>query len=191
MYLFSKMVWIYSLIITKVIWIRPQCLCYYSMTFVYCFSFSWLKIPWFFHTKFYLIDAFDNSLILIILAIHVFKQVVLMYCGCFIGFVTRVTRRVSLVENELLALPKHLSSPPLFSGVCVAWTLAVCVMFCRSLFVLFHLAIVLSVLRFTDFDYPFGIFKLFKPPTVVITLYYWFNWANFNLCILQVLTHDN
>ena len=35
-------------------------------------------------------------------------------------------------------------------------------MFCRSWFVLFHLAIVLSVpLRYTDSDYPFGIFKLF------------------------------
>jgi hypothetical protein len=34
-------------------------------------------------------------------------------------------------------------------------------MFCRSLFVLFLLAIVLSVLlRFTDSDYHFGIFKL-------------------------------
>jgi hypothetical protein len=35
-------------------------------------------------------------------------------------------------------------------------------MFCRSLFVHFLLAIVLSVLlRFTDSDYPFSIFKLF------------------------------
>jgi hypothetical protein len=35
-------------------------------------------------------------------------------------------------------------------------------MFCRSLFVLFLLAIMLSVLlRYTDTDYPFGIFKLF------------------------------
>jgi len=34
-------------------------------------------------------------------------------------------------------------------------------MFCRSLFVIFLLAIVLSVLRFTDSNYPFGIFKLF------------------------------
>jgi len=35
-------------------------------------------------------------------------------------------------------------------------------MFCRSLSVLFFLlASVLSVLRFTDSDYPFGIFKLF------------------------------
>jgi len=35
-------------------------------------------------------------------------------------------------------------------------------MFCRSLFVLFLLAIVLSILlQFTDSDYPFVIFKLF------------------------------
>ena len=35
-------------------------------------------------------------------------------------------------------------------------------MFCRSLFVLFLLAIVLSVLlRYVDYDCPFGVFKLF------------------------------
>ena len=34
-------------------------------------------------------------------------------------------------------------------------------MFSRLLFVLFLLAVVLSVLRFTDSDYSFGIFKLF------------------------------
>jgi hypothetical protein len=33
------------------------------------------------------------------------------------GFVTRLTRRVPLVEQELLTLPEHLSSPPVFSGV--------------------------------------------------------------------------
>jgi len=31
------------------------------------------------------------------------------------GFVTRLTQRVSLVEQELLTLPEHLSSPPVFS----------------------------------------------------------------------------
>ena len=42
-------------------------------------------------------------------------------------------------------------------------------MFCISLFVLFLLAIVLSVLlRFTDFDYPFGIFKLFLPISCIV-----------------------
>jgi len=59
-----------------------------------------------------------------------------------------------------VALPEHLhlSSPPVFSGVRIAQYLIFCVLFCRSLFVLFLLAIVLSVLRFTDSD--FGNFKL-------------------------------
>jgi len=33
------------------------------------------------------------------------------------GFVTRLTRRVPLVEQELLTLPEHLRSPPVLSGV--------------------------------------------------------------------------
>jgi hypothetical protein len=54
-----------------------------------------------------------------------------------------------------------MSSPLVFSGVRVTRSLVLCVMSCRSLFVLFLLAIVLSVLlRFTDSDYLFGIFKL-------------------------------
>jgi hypothetical protein len=75
---------------------------------------------------------------------------------------TRVTCIVPLVEHELFTLPEHLSSPPVFSGVRVTRSLVLYVMFCRSLFVLFLLAFVLSVLlRFTDSDDPFGIFKLF------------------------------
>ena len=69
------------------------------------------------------------------------------------GFVTRVTRRMPLVEQELLTLLGHQSSPPGFSGFRVARALDLCVMVCRSLFVLFLLAIVLIVLRFTDSDY--------------------------------------
>jgi hypothetical protein len=45
-------------------------------------------------------------------------------------------RRVSLVEQELLTLMKHMSSPPVCSGVRVDWSLVFCVVFCRSLFVL-------------------------------------------------------
>jgi hypothetical protein len=67
------------------------------------------------------------------------------------GFVTRLTRWVSLVEQELSTLPEHLSSPPVLSRVRVTRSLVLRV-FCRSLF----------VLRFTDYDYPFGIFKLFQ-----------------------------
>jgi hypothetical protein len=57
--------------------------------------------------------------------------------------------------------PEHLNSLPIFSGVRVTRFLILCLVLCRSLFVLFLLAILLSVfLRFTDSDYPCGIFTL-------------------------------
>ena len=56
----------------------------------------------------------------------------------------------------------YLRPSPVFSGVRVTWSLVLCTLFCRSLFVLFLLVIVLSVPpRFTDSDFPFGVFKLF------------------------------
>ena len=42
------------------------------------------------------------------------------------GFVTRLTRRVSLVEQELFTRPEHQSSPPVFSGVRVTRSLVLC-----------------------------------------------------------------
>ena len=68
------------------------------------------------------------------------------------------------MNQELLTLPEHPSSPSVFTGVHVtrSFVLSVCVVdrFCP--FVLFLIAIVLSVLlRYTDSDYSFGIFKLF------------------------------
>jgi hypothetical protein len=75
--------------------------------------------------------------------------------------VTRVKRRVPLVEQELLTLPENLSSSSVISGVRVTRSFVFCVVFCWSMFVPFFCsAIVLSVLRFTDYYYPFGIFKL-------------------------------
>ena len=71
------------------------------------------------------------------------------------GFVARVTRRVEHVEQELI------TRAPGFSGVRVAQSLVFCVMLCRKLFVLFQLAIMLSVLRFTASDNLFGILKIF------------------------------
>ena len=80
------------------------------------------------------------------------------------GLVTRLTRRVPLVEQELLTHPEHLSSPSVFSGIRVTRSLVLYICFvdrCLS-FVLLLLAIALSVLlRYTDSDCPFGIFKLF------------------------------
>ena len=64
-----------------------------------------------------------------------------------------------LMERELLTLPEHLSSLPIFSGVRVTRFLVLCVMFCRSLFVLWSLFFwpLCSSILIT----PFGIFKLF------------------------------
>jgi hypothetical protein len=45
-------------------------------------------------------------------------------------FITRVTRRVPLVEQKLPTLSEHLSSPPVLSGVRVTRSLVLCVMFC-------------------------------------------------------------
>jgi hypothetical protein len=52
------------------------------------------------------------------------------------GFVTRALRRVPLVEQELLALPGHMAQPG-FSGARVSRSVVFCVVFGRSLFVLF------------------------------------------------------
>jgi hypothetical protein len=53
------------------------------------------------------------------------------------------------MEQELLILPEHMSSISVLSGVRVARYVGFCVMFCRSLFVLF-LAVALSeLLQFT------------------------------------------
>ena len=66
------------------------------------------------------------------------------------------------MEQEMLILPEYLSSPLVCSGIRIVQCF--CVVFCRSVFVIlsffFWPFIVLSVLRFTAFDYPFGIFKL-------------------------------
>jgi hypothetical protein len=69
---------------------------------------------------------------------------------------------VSLMEQELLTLPEHLSSPRLIVGFVVTRSLVLCVCFVDRCvyFCVFLLTIVLSVLlRFTDSDYPFDIFK--------------------------------
>jgi hypothetical protein len=45
------------------------------------------------------------------------------------GFVTRLKRRLSLVEQDLLTLPEYPSSPPVFSGVRVSRSLVLYVRF--------------------------------------------------------------
>ena len=79
-------------------------------------------------------------------------------------FVTRVTRRVPHVEQDLLTLPGHMSSPPFISGgsccsIISFLYIVLQIVVCRL--ALFLLAIMFSVLRITVSDYTFGIFKLF------------------------------
>jgi hypothetical protein len=45
-------------------------------------------------------------------------------------------QRVPLVEQELLTIPEHPGSSPIISWVRDTRSLVLCVMFCRSLFVL-------------------------------------------------------
>ena len=56
-------------------------------------------------------------------------------------FVTRLTRRFIVVEQELSTLPEHLSSPPVFSGICATRSLVIyvclvdrCLSFCAFSF---------------------------------------------------------
>jgi hypothetical protein len=68
-----------------------------------------------------------------------------------------------LVKQELPTLPEHLSLSPVLVGFVLLdrlfYMYVLLIVVCP--FVLFHLAIVLSVLvRYTDSDCPFGIFKL-------------------------------
>ena len=81
------------------------------------------------------------------------------------GFVTRVTQQVPLVEHELLTLPEHLRSPPVFSGVRVTRSLALyecfvdrCLPCCPFSF---GHCVVCSSSTYGFWLPPFGIFKLF------------------------------
>ena len=72
---------------------------------------------------------------------------------------------VSLVEQELLTLPEHLGSSPVFNGVRVTRSLVLyvcfvdrCLSFCTFSFD--HCVVCSSIY---DSDCPFGIFKLFLP----------------------------
>ena len=80
-----------------------------------------------------------------------------------IGFVTRLPRRVQLVEQELLTLPEHLSSPPVFSGVRFTRCLVLCVCFvdrCLSFCPISFSHYIICPSSIYASDYSFGIFKL-------------------------------
>jgi hypothetical protein len=61
-----------------------------------------------------------------------------MSCNDILIDIIRVTRRVSLVEQEQLTLPEHLSLSPVFSVVSCYSIFSFMCIFCRSLFVLLY-----------------------------------------------------
>ena len=92
----------------------------------------------------------------------------------YYGFVTRLTWRVPQVEQELLTLPEHLSSPPVFSGVRVTRSLVLyvcfedrCLSFCTFSF---GHCVVWSSSIYRFWLPPFGIFKLFLKKHYMIIL---------------------
>jgi hypothetical protein len=86
---------------------------------------------------------------------------------CITGFVTRLTRKVSLVEQELFTLPEHLISSPVISGVRLTRSLAWCVCFVD--FCLFFFIFYFWLLRWLFF---FNIRILITPLTSSKSLSY-------------------
>ena len=82
----------------------------------YCMSMTWLTIMEYLCHKWPQICSTCRK--------HFFP-----YSWLITGFVTRLTRRVSLVEHELLTLPEHRSSPLVFSGIRVTRSLVLYVCF--------------------------------------------------------------
>jgi hypothetical protein len=63
------------------------------------------------------------------------------------------------MHSQSCHVEQKLLTSPVFSEVRITGSVVFCVIFCRLFFNL--LSIVLSVLRYTPSDYPFGIMKLF------------------------------
>ena len=88
----------------------------------------------------YCIVLYFSVLFVLILCLVYTMLPVSLDCQFFIApsvSLTRLTRRVTLVVQELLTLPGHLRSLPVLVGFVLLGFL--CVVFCRSLFVLFSL----------------------------------------------------
>jgi len=87
-------------------------------------------------------------------------------------FVVFGVMMLPLVEQELFTLPEYLRSPRLLVGFVLLDLLlvvyALYIVVCP--FVLFLLASEISVLRYTDSDYPFDILKLFIQQNIQLEL---------------------
>ena len=82
-------------------------------------------------------DYFSNQSRPFIILYHHFVFLLSPLISWIPKYVTRVIRRVPLVEQELLTLPEHLRSPSVLSGVRVARYLVFYLVFCMFLFCMF------------------------------------------------------
>jgi hypothetical protein len=95
------------------------------------------------------------------------------------GFVTRLIRRVPLVELELLTLPEHLSSPPVCSGIRLTRSLVVCAYFIDRCFVLLYFFFWVLCCLFFSFD-----IRIFtSSPTYVFVSIPYDQWAHLQLTL--------
>ena len=90
-----------------------------------------------------------------------------------VRIVTRLTWRVSLVEQELLTLPEHLSSPLVFSGVRVTQSLVFYVCFVDVCTFSFGHCVVCSSWIYR-FWIPLWYLQTLFPPMVLYKLYFVF-----------------
>ena len=92
---------------------------------------------------------------------HCFFLFMLLNLFFYVKCVVDSSNTMGVTRGEETAYPSGAPEfTPILSGVHVSRSLVFCVVFCRSLFVL--LVIMFFVLlRFTDSDYPFSIFKPF------------------------------
>jgi hypothetical protein len=85
-----------------------------------------------------------------------------------------------LVEQEPLILPEFLSS--LYCSFFIVFVDH------RLSFFPFLLTIILSVLRFTTSDYPFGIFKLPERQKITVVLIVYCKWTKFHVNKMYICT---
>jgi len=89
------------------------------------------------------------------------------------GFVTRLTRRVPLVEQELPTLPEHLSLLPVFIGVLVTRSLVLCVCF------------VDRCLSFCSFTFGHRVFCSSSISGFLLSLWYLQTLLEYNLLVVE------
>ena len=108
----------------------------------------------------------------------------------FVSLITLISFTILYVSGFVyrLKMPEFKSG---FNGVCVVQSSVFWVVFCKSLFVIFLLVIVLSVVRFTAVDIPFDILKpLLIIDICIVNLYIGYHCYSHILALVEGLQQD-